>query len=69
MTDPEQLELIQSYIGDVVATELITEVPSTGREGTQGQAEDLGLPSEMDSVGTSTVYGDRINPDDILVVD
>jgi hypothetical protein len=67
--DPEQLELIQSYIGDVVATESISGVPSTDREETQGQAKDLGLPSEMDSVGTSTVYSDRINPDDILVVD
>ena len=67
--DPEQLELIQSYIGDVVATESISGVPSTDREETQGQAKDLGLPSEMDSVGTPTVYSDRINPDDILVVD
>ena len=67
--DPEQLELIQSYIGDVVATESISGVPSTDREETQGQAKDLGLPSEMDSGGTPTVYSDRINPDDILVVD
>jgi len=67
--DPEQLELIQSYIGDVVPTELIPEVSNTGRKGTQGQAEDLVLPSEMDSVGTPTVYSDRNNQDDVLVVE
>ena len=65
--DPEQLELIQSYIGDVVPTELIPEVSNTGRKGTH--AEDLVFPSEMDSVGTSTVYSDRNNQDDVLVVE
>ena len=53
----------------MVPTELIPEVSNTGRKGTQGQAEDLVLPSEMDSVGTPTVYSDRNNQDDVLVVE
>ena len=64
--DPEMAELFESYIRDGVATQSIERPAISEEEPVQGQPVDLGLPSEIHSVGTPTLYTTQSIKDDIL---